>query len=41
MLVAGFITSSGQCYTGTLVPEAEKFKDSPSVTISHFSKLVL
>jgi len=33
-----FITSSGQCYTGTLVPDPGKFKASDSVTISHFTK---
>jgi len=35
---ASFITSSGQCYTGTVVPAITDFTADPAVTMSHFSR---
>ena len=35
---SGFITSSGQCYTGTVVPAITDFTADPAVTMSHFSR---
>ena len=35
---ASFITSGGQCFTGTVIPSDTDFTASDTVTISHFTR---